>query len=60
MLGGRLYDAKTMNEVATGAAKRRAYWWEGGNSTAPGSDEARAAVDTHGHGDDGHGHGPSY
>jgi imidazolonepropionase-like amidohydrolase len=28
MLGGRLYDAKTMNEVGTGDAKRRAYWWE--------------------------------
>ena len=28
MIGGRLYDAKTMNEVATGDAKRRAYWWE--------------------------------
>ncbi|ODT01367.1 MAG: amidohydrolase [Erythrobacter sp. SCN 62-14] len=60
MLGGRLYDAKTMNEVITGTAKRRAYWWEGGSNTAPGSDEARAAVDSHGHGDDGHGHGPAY
>jgi len=61
MIGGRLYDAKTMNEVATGTAKRRAYWWEGGTATATGSAEARAAVDTHGHGDgDGHGHGPSY
>lgn len=28
MLGGRLYDARTMNEVETGAAKRRPYWWE--------------------------------
>uniref|UniRef100_UPI0035CA4C1B amidohydrolase family protein n=1 Tax=uncultured Sphingomonas sp. TaxID=158754 RepID=UPI0035CA4C1B len=28
MLGGRLYDAATMNEVATGTAKRPAYWWE--------------------------------
>ncbi|UVO50850.1 amidohydrolase family protein [Sphingomonas sp. SUN019] len=28
MLGGRLYDAATMNEVATGDAKRPAYWWE--------------------------------
>ncbi len=28
MLGGRLYDAATMNEVETGTAKRRAYWWE--------------------------------
>jgi imidazolonepropionase-like amidohydrolase/Tol biopolymer transport system component len=28
MLGGRLYDAKTMNEVETGTAKRKPYWWE--------------------------------
>ena len=28
MLGGRLYDAKTLNEVETGAAKRLPYWWE--------------------------------
>ncbi|MBD2842887.1 amidohydrolase family protein [Erythrobacter rubeus] len=28
MIGGRLYDALTMNEVATGDAARRAYWWE--------------------------------
>ncbi len=28
MLGGRLYDAKTMNEVETGTAKRAPYWWE--------------------------------
>ena len=28
MLGGRLYDAATMDEVATGTAKRPAYWWE--------------------------------
>ncbi len=28
MLGGRLYDAKTMNEVATGDAERLPYWWE--------------------------------
>lgn len=28
MLGGRLYDAKTMNEVDTGTAKRLPYWWE--------------------------------
>ncbi len=28
MLGGRLYDAVTMNEVGTGDAKRRPYWWE--------------------------------
>lgn len=28
MLGGRLYESATMNEVETGTAKRRAYWWE--------------------------------
>ena len=28
MLGGRMYDALTMNEVETGSAKRAAYWWE--------------------------------
>ncbi|MXO89361.1 amidohydrolase family protein [Pontixanthobacter aquaemixtae] len=28
MLGGRLYDATTMNEVETGNAKRLPYWWE--------------------------------
>jgi imidazolonepropionase-like amidohydrolase/Tol biopolymer transport system component len=28
MLGGRLYDAATMNEVETGTFKRLPYWWE--------------------------------
>ena len=28
MLGGRLYDAKTLNEVETGTEKRLPYWWE--------------------------------
>ncbi len=28
MLGGRLYDAKTMNEVSTGSSDRLPYWWE--------------------------------
>jgi imidazolonepropionase-like amidohydrolase/Tol biopolymer transport system component len=28
MLGGRLYDPLTMNEVATGSFKRQPYWWE--------------------------------
>jgi imidazolonepropionase-like amidohydrolase/Tol biopolymer transport system component len=28
MLGGRLYDPLTMNEVTTGNRKRAAYWWE--------------------------------
>lgn len=28
MLGGRLYDPLTMNEVDTGTRKRQPYWWE--------------------------------
>ena len=28
MLGGRLYDARTMNEVETGSRKRLPYYWE--------------------------------
>jgi imidazolonepropionase-like amidohydrolase/Tol biopolymer transport system component len=28
MLGGRLYDPVTMNEVVTGDRKRAPYWWE--------------------------------
>jgi imidazolonepropionase-like amidohydrolase len=28
MLGGRLYDARTMNEVGTGDGEREPYWWE--------------------------------
>jgi imidazolonepropionase-like amidohydrolase len=28
MLGGRLYDPVTMNEVVTGSRMRAPYWWE--------------------------------
>jgi imidazolonepropionase-like amidohydrolase len=28
MLGGRLYDSATLNEVATGTRVRQPYWWE--------------------------------
>ncbi|MGB0906985.1 MAG: amidohydrolase family protein [Maricaulaceae bacterium] len=28
MIGGRLYEASTMNEVLSGNRKRAAYWWE--------------------------------
>ncbi len=28
MLGGRLYDSRTMNEVGTGNERRLPYWWE--------------------------------
>jgi imidazolonepropionase-like amidohydrolase/Tol biopolymer transport system component len=52
MIGGRLYDAKTMNEVGTGTATRRAYWWEGEGA---GADDAggsqRATSEGHGHAD---------
>ncbi|HVF83718.1 MAG TPA: amidohydrolase family protein, partial [Sphingomicrobium sp.] len=30
MLGGRLYDAATLNERVTGGRTRQAYWWENG------------------------------
>lgn len=54
MLGGRLYDAKTMNEVATGTATRRPYWWEGeGALGAGGSQEVTAEGRGHADGDDG-------
>ncbi|MFN6934044.1 MAG: amidohydrolase family protein, partial [Tsuneonella sp.] len=52
MLGGRLYDARSMNEVGTGNAQRAPYWWENGSgsgSDSPGS----AASDSHGDGDAG-------
>ncbi len=28
MLGGRLYDAATLNEEVTGTSRRQPYWWE--------------------------------
>jgi imidazolonepropionase-like amidohydrolase/Tol biopolymer transport system component len=36
MLGGRLYDPMTMNEVGTGNRTRPPYWWEGSGSAAAG------------------------
>lgn len=45
MLGGRLYDARTMNEVETGNSQRRAYWWERGG--AGGSEAATHAATGH-------------
>ncbi|MCK0129453.1 amidohydrolase family protein [Erythrobacter sp. F6033] len=52
MIGGRMYDSKTMNEVATGTQKRRAYWWEGGQGgSAGGSGAATHAGGGHNHGD---------
>lgn len=37
MLGGRLYDAATMNETVTGSRKRGRYYWEGYGISADGS-----------------------
>lgn len=52
MLGGRMYDARTMQEVVTGTGGRRAYWWEAGmGGTAGGSEEATHAGSGHNHGD---------
>ncbi len=50
MLGGRLYDAKTMNEVGTGDAKRRAYWWEGEGAAGAGGSQ-RTTSEGRGHAD---------
>jgi len=48
MLGGRLYDAATLNEVGTGTSRRQPYWWEG----STGGRGAGTAVTTgHGKGD---------
>jgi imidazolonepropionase-like amidohydrolase/Tol biopolymer transport system component len=54
MIGGRLYDAKTLNEVSTGTATRLPHWWEasGGNG-AGGSAEATAEGRGHADGDAG-------
>lgn len=47
MLGGRMYDPVTMNEVVTGTRTRAPYWWEmaGGNSGA-----GAKFSSSHGHG----------
>ncbi|WP_205478476.1 amidohydrolase family protein [Sphingomonas arenae] len=45
MLGGRLYDARTLNEQVTGNRTRQAYWWEGTGNTQAG----RAQAMTHSH-----------
>ncbi len=52
MIGGRMYDTKTMREVATGNGGRRAYWWESGQGgNAGGSETATHAGGGHSHGD---------
>jgi imidazolonepropionase-like amidohydrolase len=50
MIGGRLYDAKTLNEVGTGNATRRPYWWEANGGNAAGGSEA-ATMEGRGHAD---------
>ncbi|PZN96953.1 MAG: amidohydrolase [Alphaproteobacteria bacterium] len=47
MLGGRMYDAATLNEINTGTRKRQAYWWE-----AQGSGAVSAQAIAAGHGID--------
>jgi len=49
MIGGRLYDAATMNEVATGSSTRLPYWWEA--TGAGGSEAATHAAGVHADGD---------
>ena len=48
MLGGRMYDAATLNEVATGTRKRLPYWWEGAST---GADTGVKFTGGHGFGD---------
>ena len=45
MLGGRLYDPATLNEVVTGNRKRAPYWWEGTGGLASPASPGRAAAD---------------
>jgi len=60
MLGGRMYDARTMREVVTGDGGRMPYWWESGQGgSAGGSEAATHAGGGHNHGD-GDGDGASY
>jgi len=56
MIGGRMYDTKTMQEVITGNGGRRPYWWENGmGGSAAGSQAATHEGAGHNHGDgDGH------
>jgi imidazolonepropionase-like amidohydrolase/Tol biopolymer transport system component len=54
MIGGRLYDARTMNEIGTGDAKRRPYFWEGeGEGGAAGSQRTTSEGRGHADGDAG-------
>jgi len=48
MLGGRLYDPVTMDEVVTGTRKRAPYWWQDSASMGVGSATAAGHGDTGG------------
>lgn len=49
MLGGRLYDAATLNEEVTGNRKRPAYWWEGNGNANAGAGTSRTSAHSHSH-----------
>ncbi|UYV16630.1 amidohydrolase family protein [Porphyrobacter sp. ULC335] len=50
MLGGRLYDARTMNEIGTGTDTRRSYWWEQAGGMGAGGSQ-RSTNEGRGHAD---------
>ena len=45
VLGGRIYDPMTLNEVATGKRVRQPYWWEGAGSGFAGAPEREETSD---------------
>ncbi len=47
MLGGRLYDAATLNEKVTGTYRRPAYWWQSSSNTSAGNIEANTGAHRH-------------
>lgn len=50
MLGGRLYDAASMDQVAPQALSRPAHWWvTGGQGAGAGGGWTRSEATTHGH-----------
>ena len=50
MLGGRLYDSLTLNEVATGNRKRLPYWWEASGNAPATQGYGATIVESHGAG----------
>jgi imidazolonepropionase-like amidohydrolase/Tol biopolymer transport system component len=45
VLGGRIYDPMTLNEVTTGKRMRQPYWWEGTGSGFAGAPEREETSD---------------